>query len=67
LEGEVRLVVSENDTARHLGSGGVKVLATPQMVLLMERAAVAAVDPLLPEVCAMGTASISGMAPTRGF
>jgi predicted thioesterase len=49
LKGEVRLVAGENDTARHLGSGGVQVLATPQMVLLMERAAVAAVDPLLPE------------------
>jgi predicted thioesterase len=49
LQGEVQLVVSPEHTARHLGSGGVQVLATPQMVLLMERAAVAAVDPLLPE------------------
>ncbi len=49
LKGEIRLVVAEEHTARHLGSGGVKVLATPQMVLLMERAGVAAVDPLLPD------------------
>lgn len=49
LSGEVRLVVSAEHTAKHLGSGGVLVLATPQMVLLMERAGVAAVDPLLPE------------------
>lgn len=49
LKGEIRLVVAEEHTARHLGSGGVKVLATPQMILLMERASVAAVDPLLPE------------------
>jgi predicted thioesterase len=49
LEGEVKLVVAEEHTARHLGSGGVKVLATPQMVLLMERAGVGAVDHLLPE------------------
>lgn len=49
LVGEIRLVVAEEHTAKHIGSGGVQVLATPQMVLLMERAAVAAVDPLLPE------------------
>lgn len=48
LKGQVRLVVAEEHTAQHLGSGAVKVLATPQMVLLMERAGVAAVDPLLP-------------------
>lgn len=49
LKGEVRLVVAEEHTAKHIGSGGVLVLATPQMVLLMERAGVAAVDHLLPE------------------
>ncbi|MBN1658015.1 MAG: thioesterase family protein [Anaerolineae bacterium] len=49
LTGEVRLTVAREHTARHLGSGGVEVLATPQMVLLMERAGVAAVDHLLPE------------------
>lgn len=49
LRGEVTLVVAEEHTARHLGSGGVQVLATPQMILLVERAGVAAVDPLLPQ------------------
>jgi fluoroacetyl-CoA thioesterase len=49
LTGEVRLVVGREHTAQHLGSGSVEVFATPQMVLLMERAGVAAVDPLLPE------------------
>ena len=49
LRGELSLVVAEEHTARHLGSGGVRVLATPQMILLIERAGVAAVDPLLPE------------------
>lgn len=49
LCGEVRLAVADEHTAQHLGSGAVKVLATPQMVLLMERAGVAAVDHLLPD------------------
>jgi predicted thioesterase len=49
LVGEVRLVVAEEHTAQHLGSGAVQVLATPQMVLLMEGAGVATVDHLLPE------------------
>ena len=48
LKGEIDLVVAEEHGAQHLGSGAVGVLATPQMVLLMERASVAAVDPLLP-------------------
>lgn len=55
LTGEVRLVVAQEHTARHLGSGGVEVLATPQMVLLMEQAGVAAIDHLLPEgYCTVG-------------
>jgi fluoroacetyl-CoA thioesterase len=49
LRGESSLVVGNEHTAQHLGSGSVKVLATPQMVLLMERAGVAAVDHLLPD------------------
>jgi predicted thioesterase len=49
LRGEVKLMVAAEHTAQHLGSGAVQVLATPQMVLLMERASVAAVDHLLPE------------------
>jgi fluoroacetyl-CoA thioesterase len=49
LVGEAEMVVSEEDTARHLGSGHVDVFATPAMIRLMERAGVAAVDHLLPE------------------
>lgn len=49
LRGKIQTAVAKNHTAQHLGSGAVKVLATPQMVLLMERAGVAAVDHLLPE------------------
>jgi fluoroacetyl-CoA thioesterase len=48
LRGEASLVIADEHSAQHLGSGSVKVLATPQMVLLMERAGVAAVDHLLP-------------------
>jgi len=49
LVGQSEMVVHEENTARHLGSGNVAVLATPEMVRLMERAAVAAVDHLLPD------------------
>ncbi len=45
---EEELLVEEMHTASHLGSGGVKVLATPVMVGLMEVAARNLVDPLLP-------------------
>jgi len=48
LTGEYRLTVEPENTAVHLGSGGVEVLATPEMVRMMERAGVAAVDHLLP-------------------
>jgi len=48
LRGEMTLVVAGEHTARHLGSGGVQVLATPQMILLVEQAGVAAIDHLLP-------------------
>jgi predicted thioesterase len=49
LVGHVEMTVSEEHTAQHLGSGNVAVLATPVMIRYMERAAVAAVDHLLPE------------------
>jgi fluoroacetyl-CoA thioesterase len=48
LTGTCEVMVTPTNTARHLGSGGVEVFATPEMVRLMERAALAAVDPLLP-------------------
>ncbi len=49
LVGERETTVEVENTAQHLGSGAVSVFATPEMVRLMERAAVAAVDHLLPE------------------
>jgi predicted thioesterase len=49
LVGELKTRVDDDKTARHLGSGDVSVFATPEMVRLMERAAVRAVDHLLPD------------------
>jgi fluoroacetyl-CoA thioesterase len=57
LVGQIEMIVREENTARHLGSGNVDVLATPEMVRLMEKAAVAAVDHLLPDgYCTVGVA-----------
>lgn len=53
---EETLVVEEQHTAAHLGSGGVRVLATPVMVALMEAAARSLVDPNLePGYMSVGT------------
>ena len=49
LVGERETSVEVETTARHLGSGDVSVFATPEMIRLMERAAVRAVDHLLPQ------------------
>jgi predicted thioesterase len=48
LQAEQTLVVSPEHLASRWGSRGVDVLATPQMIGLMEQAAVRAVDHLLP-------------------
>jgi fluoroacetyl-CoA thioesterase len=52
--GEKTTTATPEQTARHLGSGGIDVYATPAMIALMEGAAVAAIDPHLPE----GSASV---------
>jgi fluoroacetyl-CoA thioesterase len=49
LKGEKTIVVAEEHTAPHVGSGVVPVLATPVMVNLMEAAALAAVEKFLPD------------------
>src|SRR3712207_3924179 len=48
LIGETEIVVGTRDTAPHVGSGKIKVLATPVMVGMMEEAALIAVEGLLP-------------------
>jgi fluoroacetyl-CoA thioesterase len=48
LEGSAEIVVGEEHTAPFVGSGRVRVLATPVMINLMEAAALDAVEKLLP-------------------
>lgn len=56
LRGQAELVVGEEHTAPRIGSGKVHVLATPVMINLIEAAALAAVEQLLPAGCqSLGT------------
>src|SRR3954468_6060623 len=48
LVGSAELLVGEEHTAPRVGSGRVRVLATPVMINLMEAAALDALDRLLP-------------------
>jgi fluoroacetyl-CoA thioesterase len=48
LTGSAELVVGEEHTAARVGSGAIRVLATPVMINLIEAAALAAVEHLLP-------------------
>lgn len=48
MSGTAELVVREEHTAPRIGSGKVRVLATPVMINLIEAAALAAVEHLLP-------------------
>jgi predicted thioesterase len=49
LSGTAELVVGEQHTAPRIGSGRIRVLATPVMINLIEAAALAAVEQSLPE------------------
>ena len=49
LKGSARTRVTDQHTAPHVGSGKIKVLATPVMVNLMEAAALQAVEGMLPK------------------
>ena len=58
LLAELRIVVSEADTAIAAGSGDVPVLATPRLLALAEAASVAAIAPhLATELTSVGTAA----------
>jgi predicted thioesterase len=48
LRGEASLIVGEEHTAPRVGSGAIHVLATPVMINVIEAAALAAVERLLP-------------------
>ena len=48
LAGSAELIVGEEHTAPRVGSGRVRVLATPVMINLIEAAALAAIEHLLP-------------------
>jgi fluoroacetyl-CoA thioesterase len=48
LKGAAEIVVGEEHTAPRIGSGRVHVLATPVMINVMEAAALAAIEHLLP-------------------
>lgn len=49
LIGKAEMVVGTNDTAPRVGSGRIAVMATPVMITLIEEAALAAIEHLLPE------------------
>src|SRR3982750_4266988 len=48
LSGSAHIIVGEEHTAPSIGSGRVRVLATPVMINLMEAAALDAIERLLP-------------------
>jgi predicted thioesterase len=49
LQGSADLIVGEQHTAPRVGSGRIRVLATPIMINLIEAAALAAVEQSLPD------------------
>jgi fluoroacetyl-CoA thioesterase len=63
---EAYIVVSGNDTAKSVGSGGLEVLATPRMIALVEAAAFELVEGKLGSgISTVGTlVNISHLSPT---
>lgn len=56
LKNFVAQVVTENDTAVAVGSGSLKVLATPKLIVLVEKAAADLAEKVLPpEFTSVGT------------
>lgn len=49
FEASTEILVGTRDTAHHVGSGKIKVLATPVMIMLLEEASLNAVEGFLSE------------------
>ena len=49
IKGQAELRVTEDVTAKNIGSGAVSVLATPMMIALMEKTCLQSVKPFLEE------------------
>jgi len=49
LSAAIETIVTQKDTAANVGSGAISVFATPNMIALMEKAALSAVDLHLPK------------------
>ena len=49
LKNSVESTVTENDTAFKIGSGSLRVLATPKMIALMEKSAADLLERILPD------------------
>ena len=66
LKNSVAQIVTENDTAVAVGSGSLKVLATPKLIALVEKAAADLVEKNLPqEFTSVGiSVNIEHTAPT---
>jgi len=48
MQAQTDIVVGTRDTAHHVGSGRIKVLATPVLIMLFEEAALKAIEDFLP-------------------
>ena len=56
MNASTEILVGTRDTAHHVGSGKIKVLATPVMIMLIEEAALSAVEEYLtPGLQTVGT------------
>ena len=53
----VKIIVTDNDTARSAGSGDLEVFSTPKMIALMEEASYKCIEPYLDE----GASSVGTM------
>lgn len=57
VKNRIEIIVTEDDTAKSLGSGELMVLATPRMIALMEECAYKSLSPYLEE----GSGSVGTM------